>query len=62
MTVDFSDLVGIAYWALIAGLAVWWVRSLRRASWPLPRTPQDHAELARVKAALGRELRRVSET
>lgn len=60
MTIDISDMLTFAYWALIVGAVVWWVRSLRRAGKPRPRSPQDQAELARVTAAVDRELRRAS--
>jgi len=52
------DLLGLAYWAAIAGGVLWWVWSMRRRSRPRVRTPQEQAELAGLRAAMDRDRSR----
>lgn len=51
------DLLGLAYWAAIIGGLLWWFLSIRRARRPRVRTPQEHAELAGLRAAIERDAR-----
>ncbi len=46
------ELLGLVYWAAIAGGVMWWIWSRRRGSRPRVRTPREEAELARLRAAI----------
>ncbi len=54
MTDLLLDLLGLAYWAAVIGLIVWWVWSMKKASRPRPRTPREEAELHSLRVAIER--------
>ncbi len=54
MTDLLFDLLGLAYWAALIGLIVWWVWSIKKASRPRPRTQREEAELQSLRAAIER--------
>lgn len=51
------ELLGLAYWLVIGGALLWWFLSVRRARRPRARTPQEHAEIAGLRAAIDRDRR-----
>lgn len=57
MTELLYDLLGLAYWAAILGGLLWWFLSVRKARRPRVRTPQEHAEIAGLRAAIDRDRR-----
>lgn len=46
-----ADMLGLVYWAAIAGGVLWWIWSMRRGSRPRTRTPREEAELAGLRVA-----------
>ena len=57
MTELLYDLLGIAYWVVIGGVLLWWFLSVRKARRPRVRSPQEHAEIAGLRAAIERDRR-----
>lgn len=55
------DLLGLGFWAAIAGGTLWWIWSIRRSSRPRVRTPREEAELAGLRGAIDRGRREPTE-